>query len=315
MSGPRYRLDQGLKSAQAVIGWPSPRPGRAGGLSFRWHTFFAFSISKNKHFTMKDSIVFIHGMFQNAKSWAHWVTYFEGLGYECTAINWPFHEGDPADLRENIPSQLGDLRLQPVIDQIAAQVEAMRPQPILVGHSVGGLIVQSLVNRGLGKAGVCVDSVAPNRMLAFDWGFFRNSVGITNPLKGDEPFLMTPEGFQQNFCNTMSEMESDEAYQHTATHDSRNILRDCLLEAGEIDMDLPHVPLLFIGGEKDQIVPPELNEKNANAYTDAASSTEFRAFPHRGHWICGQSGWEEVASYVHDWVTRKVPSREQVAMV
>jgi len=255
---------------------------------------------------MKDSILFIHGMFQNDKSWAKWIEYFEQLGYHCKAIPWPFHEGEPADLRDNIPPQLGDLHLQPVIDQFAAYVEAQNPAPILIGHSVGGLIVQVLINRGLGKAGVCIDSVAPNRMLAFDWSFLRNAASITNPLKGDDPFMMTPEGFHQNFCNTMSEMESDEAYAHTATHDSRNILRDCLTEVGEVDLDLVHAPLLFIAGEKDEIIPPELNKKNAEAYTDQHSVVDFKEFPNRGHWICGQSGWEEIAGYAYDWMQARL---------
>ena len=255
---------------------------------------------------MKESILFIHGMFQNAKSWEKWITYFEQLGYDCQAISWPFHEGEPADLRTNIPPQLGDLHLQPVIDEFAAHVEALSPQPILVGHSVGGLIVQVLINRGLGKAGVCIDSVAPNRMLAFDWSFFRNSASIANPLKGDEPFLMTPEGFHQNFCNTMSEAESNAAYELTATHDSRNILRDCMGEAGEIALDLVHAPLLFIAGEKDEIIPPALNEKNYKAYPDKPSVTDFKEFSNRGHWTCGQPGWEEIAGYVHDWAQARL---------
>ena len=50
-------------------------------------------------------------------------------------------------------------------------------------------------------------------------------------------------------------------YEQTATHDSRNVLRDCLGEDGKVDLDLPHVPLLFIAGEKDEIIPYELCEK------------------------------------------------------
>ncbi len=263
---------------------------------------------------MKDHILFIHGMFQNDHSWAYWIDYFEAFGYECTAINWPFHAGEPVDLRANPPSQLGDLRLQPVIDQIAAHVEAQSPQPILVGHSVGGLIVQTLVNRRLGKAGICISSVAPNRMLYFDWTYFKNYMQITNPIKGDQPMLMTPEDFHKTFCNTMTEAESNGAYERTAVHDSRNILRDCMLHPGEIDLALSHVPLLFIGGEKDQIIPPELNEINAKAYTHKGSFVEFRQFPKRGHWICGQPGWEEIADYVAGWIKENAAFRQRAAM-
>ncbi len=178
----------------------------------------------------------------------------------------------------------------------------------MIGHSVGGLVVQRLVNKGLAAAGVAIDSVAPNKMLAFDWGLFRNTLQIANPFAGDKIFEMTPEGFHQNFANTLGEAESHAAWEATATHDSRNVFRDCLGEAGEVDVTLPHVPLLFIGGEKDQIIPPELNEKNAKAYTDETSITVFREFPDRGHFICGEPGWEEVAAYVTAFLEQQVPA-------
>jgi pimeloyl-ACP methyl ester carboxylesterase len=106
-----------------------------------------------------------------------------------------------------------------------------------------------------------------------------------------------------SFCNTMTMEDTEKAYNETATHDSRNVLRDCMGETGQIDLDLPHAPLLFIGGEEDQIIPYDLNQKNAEAYTDEVSIVDFKSFPNRGHWICGQQGWEEVAGYISEWLT------------
>ncbi|MEP6676690.1 MAG: alpha/beta hydrolase [Ferruginibacter sp.] len=249
------------------------------------------------------TIVFIHGMFQNDRSWKQWISFFEEKGYACIAKPWPFHDGSPVDLRQNIPDGLGHLHLQTVIDEFA-QIVSENPQAILIGHSVGGLIVQSLINKGMGTAGVCIDSVAPNRMLAFDWGFVSNSIAIANPLMGDGPYVMSPEDFQKNFTNTMEEHEGLEEYVKTATHDSRNMLRDCMTQDGHVDLDLPHAPLLFIAGEADEIIPPELNEKNAKAYTDDNSICDYKLFPNRGHYICGQPGWEEVAEYVAAWLEK-----------
>ncbi|RFZ91259.1 alpha/beta hydrolase [Mucilaginibacter conchicola] len=242
-------------------------------------------------------------MFQNPVSWEKWVAYFNAKGYECIAPAWPLHEGDPADLRNNPPEGLGDLALQTIVDEMERVVSALPEKPIVIGHSVGGLIVQLLTQKGIVASGVPIDSVAPNTMLAFDWGFMKNSALIANPFKGNQPFEMDLESFHASFCNTMSEEATREAYERTATHDSRNVLRDCMGEAGEIDLDLPHAPLLFIGGEEDEIIPYELNRKNAEAYTDEASITDFKAFPNRGHWICGQEGWEEIAEYISGWLT------------
>lgn len=252
---------------------------------------------------MKKTIVFIHGMFQNPKSWDKWIAYFEDKGYECIAPAWPLHEGVPADLRAFPPEGLGDLHLQTIVDKIEQIVTSLPEKPILIGHSVGGLIVQLLTAKGLADLGVPISSVAPNAMLAFDWGFMKNSALIANPFKGNEPFLMDVESFHGSFCNTMTNEENEQAYNETATHDSRNVLRDCMGEAGQIDLEMPHAPLLFIGGEEDEIIPYELNEKNAEAYTDEISITDFKAFPNRSHWICGQQGWQEVADYISEWLS------------
>ncbi|MXV15737.1 alpha/beta hydrolase [Hufsiella ginkgonis] len=251
---------------------------------------------------MKNTIVFIHGMFQNPKSWEKWTNYFSEKGYRCLAPAWPLHSGEPRDLRENPPAGLGDLRLNDVVGEIEKVILGLNEKPIVIGHSVGGLIVQLLVNREMVSAGVAINSVAPNAMLDFDWGFLKNSAMIANPLKGNEPFYMDLENFHASFCNTMTLEETREPYGQYATHDSRNVLRDCMGEAGQLDTELPHVPLLFVAGEKDEIIPNTLNEKNFKAYTDEASVTSFKEFANRGHFICGQPGWAEVAEYTCTWL-------------
>jgi pimeloyl-ACP methyl ester carboxylesterase len=248
------------------------------------------------------TIVIIHGMFQNPKSWEKWIAYFTGKGYNCLTPAWPLHEGNPADLRNNPPAGLGDLQLKTIVDEVERVVTSLPEKPIVIGHSVGGLITQLLTAKGLVDIGVPIDSVAPNAMLAFDWGFMKNSALIANPFKGNEPFEMDLESFHGAFCNTMSLEETEKAYNETATHDSRNVLRDCMGEAGQIDTELPHAPLLFIGGVEDKIIPYELNKRNAEAYSDEVSISEFKDFEDRGHWICGQPGWEEVAAYISEWL-------------
>jgi len=60
--------------------------------------------------------------------------------------------------------------------------------------------------------------------------------------------------------------------------------------------------LLFITGEQDHIIPSSLNRKNFKAYKDTGSKTDFKEFPDRSHYICGQAGWEEVAAYIAGWL-------------
>ena len=242
-------------------------------------------------------------MFQNPKSWKKWEEFFTSKGFNCIAPAWPCHEGEPSTLRLNPPEELGDLRLATVVAKMEGIIEGLAEKPIVIGHSVGGLIVQLLANKNLISLGVPISSVAPNAMLSADWNFFKNSITIANPFKGDEPFYMTPEGFYDAFCNTLSKTEALVAFNETATHDSRNVLRDCMMEPGHIDLDIPHVPLLFIAGDQDHIIPHELVEKNSKAYTDAQSTALYKEYKDRSHYICGEPGADEIMEYVYNWIS------------
>lgn len=108
-------------------------------------------------------IIFIHGMFQSPQSWDKWIERFSAKGFNCQAPAWPLHDGEPRELRENPLRGLGDLRLRQIVDSIEQRIASGAGLPVLVGHSVGGLIVQILLNRGLAVAGVALDSVRPMR--------------------------------------------------------------------------------------------------------------------------------------------------------
>jgi pimeloyl-ACP methyl ester carboxylesterase len=251
------------------------------------------------------SLLFVHGMFLNPKSWQPWQQFFSDRGFNCIAPAWPMHEGEPEQLRAAPPRGLGELQLDVVIDKIKEAAAPYEEDLVLIGHSVGGLIVQKLIAERIGQMGVAICSVAPNRMLSLDWGFFKNSAAITNPLKGDAPFTMDAAGFHQSFANTLTRPESDRAWQHYAVNDSRNVLRDCMGDTGKIDVEAPHAPLLFVSADQDQIIPAGLCEKNAKAYQDKTSQVAYREFKNRSHFICGEPRWEDVATHILEWIKQR----------
>jgi pimeloyl-ACP methyl ester carboxylesterase len=249
---------------------------------------------------MQD-LVFVHGMFQNPESWNRWLTFFSEKGYRCFAPAWPCHEGVPATLREHPPAALGELTLDEVLARVEHTVAGL-DNPIVIGHSVGGLVAQILLNRGAIKAAVAISPVAPNGMFDFDWDFIRIGARIANPLKGDDPIYMDEKTFHETFANALSESEAAVAYDHFATHDSRNVLRGCLGRTGRIDFDASHGPLLLVSAELDKIIPAHLVQKNFEAYTEGSCITSHKEFKGRSHFICGEPGWVEVAAYVAEWL-------------
>lgn len=248
------------------------------------------------------TIVFIHGMFMNPRSWEEWIRYFHELGYNCIAPAWPYHEGNPLYLRRTIPEKLGTLGLDDIVAKYEKIINALPEKPILIGHSVGGLVVQLLVNKGLAEMGICIASVAPNNMLDFDREKIKNALSLTAPEEGDKPIIMNAENFNKVFANTLSKEDALEGYKTYATHDSHNVFRDCLGKPGQIDMSKAHAPLLFITAEKDVICPPELNLKNTEGYTDPGSVANIKEFKNRSHFICVEPGWEEICEYISGWI-------------
>lgn len=252
---------------------------------------------------MKD-IIFVHGMFQNDKSWTKWVDYFSQRGYNCITPAWPLHQGEPSLLRASVPEGLGKLTLDDVITEIEI-LTLKYDRPIVIGHSVGGLIAQLLVQRDVAGIAVAISSVAPNMMMDFDWSFLKNATVIMNPLKGDEPIYTDPDMFHESFANTLSKDQALVEFERTAVHDSRNVLRSCMGSTGHINVEAIHAPLLLIAGEQDEIIPASLVEKNYKAYKEESSVTAYKEFSARSHYICNEPGWEEVAEYIYSWLQQQ----------
>jgi pimeloyl-ACP methyl ester carboxylesterase len=249
-----------------------------------------------------NTIVFIHGLFMNPKSWEPWMKYFETKGYKCYAPAYAFHEGEPAELRKNINPDLGKLTLGKVIKSLSAFIDALPEKPILIGHSMGGLAVQKLIELDKGVAGICIDSAPPKGIFSFKWSFLKANLPTINPLKGDSVCLPSVKWFHYAFCNTMTLEQTQNEYNKFVVPESRNIPRSSTGNAGKIDFKKPHNPLLFIAGEEDNIIPSSLNRKNFDAYKDKSSKIDFKEFKGRTHFICGQQNWEEVAAYVYEWI-------------
>jgi pimeloyl-ACP methyl ester carboxylesterase len=237
----------------------------------------------------------------NSVSWEPWVERAKTRGYESSAPSWPFHDGSPAELRANVPDGLGTLTFGAVVDHFKGILSGLPTKPVLIGHSIGGLVVQKLINDGFGSAGVAISPAPPQGIFTLDPTFFKANFPHINPFAGSKPVIMTPERFQYTFCNTMSVADSNAAFDTYVTPESRNVPRSTLTQQGHVDFSRAHAPLLVIAGDSDHLVPQPLIEKEVKAYT-GAGVVDFKAFSHRSHFICNQEGWEEVADFALAWV-------------
>lgn len=253
---------------------------------------------------MSKTIVFVHGLFVNPKCWQHWIAFFEKAGFTCHAPANLYHEGEPAELRAHVNPELGKVSLEDEVYRFANFIDTLEEKPIIIGHSLGGFVVQKLLDMKKGIAGVCIDGVPPKGIFTLEWSFWKSNFPVLNFFKGDSVYEPNKEWFHYAFCHTLTREESDKVFDELVVPESRNIPRDTLKDFAKIDFEQPHFPLLFIAGEKDHIVPNVLARENFEAYKHAESKKEFIEFAGRTHYIIGQEGWEEVAGHTLFWIQK-----------
>lgn len=251
------------------------------------------------------TVVFITGAFVTHHGWNEWKAYFESKGYTTLAPAWPFKDGTAAELRARKPNdkELAALTLAEVIDHYANIIKALPEKPIVIGHSLGGLITQIIVNRDLAAAGVAIHSVPPQGVFPYEFSFLKagwKALGLFTSL--DETYLMSFEDWQYAFVNEMPLEEQKAAYEANTIPESKTVARGGLTSAAHVDFDKPHVPLLLTAGSLDTIIPAHLNQRNFRAYKNNGSVLDYKEFEGRNHFVLGQSIWKEDADYILNWL-------------
>jgi pimeloyl-ACP methyl ester carboxylesterase len=253
---------------------------------------------------MKKSrtIVFVHGMFVNNTSWSEWKKYFEALGYTVHTPANPGHEGDPSQLRKSTHPDLTRTGFEDVVMNVVKLIDTLPEKPIVVGHSMAGLVVQKLVEMDKAVAGVSINGAPPKNILA-PLSTVRIVWPAINFFKGNSAYMGSREWYRKAFFNTISEKESDVAFDAIAVPESRKIGRDTVLKSfSNVDFSKQHAPLLFIAGGKDNIFSPSLTKRISKGYKPAGGRVDYKEFTEKSHFIAGEPGWQEVAKYVEGWI-------------
>ena len=132
-----------------------------------------------------------------------------------------------------------------------------------------------------------------------------------NPANKHKAVTLTAEQFRYAFGNALSDEESDALYQRWTIPAPGKPLFEAA--AGNFN---PHAsnkvdtrnsgrgPLLLIGGGKDHTVPESVVRATLAQYRHSEAVTDIVDFPDRGHSLIIDSGWQEVATTVLDWLRR-----------
>ncbi|MBL8801021.1 MAG: alpha/beta hydrolase [Planctomycetes bacterium] len=252
------------------------------------------------------TIVFVHGAFVSRACWRRWVQRSEARGYECHALAYPGREAPAAELRAKPDTRfLGSLTFSDVLEHHVRAIQALPEKPLVIGHSLGGLLAQLLLQRGVASAAVAVDSVPPQFVTSLAWSFLRSLWPVVHPLVPvTRPYLMTLDQFRYTFANGLPDPLQRAAYDEIVVPESRRAARGALTSTARIDFSKPKPPLLFVAGQRDNLMPASLNRRNFQRYRRSPSVTDFVEFEGRTHLsVIAGEGWEDVHDHVLSWAT------------
>jgi alpha-beta hydrolase superfamily lysophospholipase len=251
----------------------------------------------------------IHGAWLSARSWEQFAEYFAARGFDVSAPEWPRKHGEVEELREDA-DQLAGLGLTEIVDHYAALIAELDEPPVLIGHSFGGLIVELLLDRGLGRAGIAMSPAPPKGILVLPFSSLKAaSPALAHPSKRRGIVTLTLEEFTYGFVNTFAPEDAKAAYDRYAVPETGQIF----YEAGFANFHLhaptevrfanaDRAPLLIVGATEDRTVPASLARAQAKKYERSSARTDYLEFEGRPHLHMAADDWREVADGVAAWL-------------
>lgn len=259
---------------------------------------------------MNNVIVMVHGVGGTADAWSRLAPAFREKGWRVETPTLHPHKR----LAENPPADLPKVRFKDYIAEIEALARRLEAEtgaaPVLFGHSMGGLIVQKLLERGVGRAGVLFTPASP--------GDCRGSrhpaqaVTFANILfNGDVPgrsHRIWRFGFSWGVLNLVPRAKHAGIFAGTV-YDSGGVYEDIAYpdkdpeRSAFVDETKITAPILTLGGAKDRAVP--IGDVRLLAEKYSRIGGDYLEYPNHAHWILDEPGTDQVIADIDTWLTSR----------
>ncbi len=251
---------------------------------------------------MTNDIVMIHGMWCGDWCWTFFKSYFEARGYACHVPVLRHHDIDPGGAA---PKELGATGLLDYVDDLEAYIQKFHEKPILMGHSMGGLLAQILMEKGLARTSVLLTPAPPAGIHCISWSVMKSFFSIFSQWEfWKKPHQISFETAVYALLHQLPESRQKKEYQKMVYESGRAAFEIGLWyldhnRASRVDETKITCPALIVAGSKDRIVPASVVRKVAEKYRHVAT---FKEFETHSHWLIGEDNWETVAAYVLTWL-------------
>jgi pimeloyl-ACP methyl ester carboxylesterase len=255
---------------------------------------------------MADTIFMIHGAWVGPWAWENFKGFFESQGYRCVTPTLRFHDMHPT---ADPDPRLGSTSLLDYAADLEREISGLPSMPILMGHSMGGLLAQILASRGIAKAIVLLASVPPAGVTVVSLSSIRFTMKLgVSPFLGDKPFRPPYAGAVYGFCHLMPPEEQEDIYSRLVFESGRAWREFGLWfldskRASRVDSSRVMCPVLAVAGIEDRAVPASVVRRTANKYRSVST---YKEFADHAHMVIAEPGWQEVAAYVGSWLNQTV---------
>lgn len=250
---------------------------------------------------MSQPIVFVHGAFCGGWAFETFKTPFETAGYACHAPNLPAHDRG-ADLEH-----LATLGVRDYAEALVRYIHTFDTPPVLVGHSLGGLVSQVAAARTPVAGLVLLCSSAPWGVMPTTLDEHGANFGLT--LLGDYWRRPIPPDYRVARSTTLDRLERDHARRTFARFVPES--GKAVLETVQWWLDASMAsaapvyritaPILAIAGGADRVNPASTVRRVVNRFPNAQAA--YREFPEMSHWPMGETEAPDVQATIFDWLT------------
>jgi pimeloyl-ACP methyl ester carboxylesterase len=250
---------------------------------------------------MTDTVFMIHGMWGAAFYWANFRSVFEAHGWRGIATTLPFHDMAPGTAPD---PRLGRTGLLDYVAALERELDALGEPPVIIGHSMGGLLTQMLCARGRARAAVLLAPAAPAGIL----GLTPSVLTSFLPVMLRRGFWRKPVPPLRTAAHSMLHLlpaVEQRQVQARLVYESGRVAAEVGLwpldrrHASRVDATAVTCPLLVLAGREDRVTPVRVVRAVARRY---GARAEYRELEHHAHWLVGEPGWQAIAQGIVTWL-------------
>jgi pimeloyl-ACP methyl ester carboxylesterase len=251
---------------------------------------------------VKEIVMMIHGMWGNDGVWVRFKQYFEAAGYSCITPVLRFHS-----MKTDSPpsAALGRTSLLDYAQDLENEISVMASKPIIMGHSMGGLLAQILAAKGLAKSLVLLAPSPAAGLVKFSFSAGKLLLSeITRPGFWNMPVRLTYKEAAFGLFNLCPDELKRQLYKECifesgrATFETAFWYLDCR-KASSVDQKKVTCPIMIIVGKEDRATPVTVVRRIAEKYQTV---TSYKELDHHAHWLPAEPGWEDIAGMIKDWL-------------